>query len=88
MFNEMGAVLVAEVGSSITRVTLVDTVANEARLIGQAEVTSTIEPPYENALIGILEATAQISGQPDSTTPSKSRRSISSSSTDSIKEGC
>ncbi|HEX5689916.1 MAG TPA: glutamate mutase L, partial [Roseiflexaceae bacterium] len=61
MSNEMGAVLVAEVGASITRVTLVDTVANEARLIGQAEVSTTIEPPYENALIGILEATARLS---------------------------
>jgi hypothetical protein len=61
MFDNTNAVLVAEVGTSITRVTLVDTVAGEARLIGQAEVNSTIEPPYENALIGILEAATRIS---------------------------
>jgi hypothetical protein len=60
MLDEPGAVLVAEIGSNTTRVTLVDMVAGEARLIGQAEVPSTTEPPYENALIGILEAVAQI----------------------------
>jgi hypothetical protein len=41
-------------------VSLVDAVAGESRLIGQAEVPSTGEPPYENVLIGILEAAAQI----------------------------
>jgi uncharacterized protein (TIGR01319 family) len=55
------AVLIAEIGSTVTRVTLVDAVAGEARMIGQAEVPSTIEPPYENAVIGMLEAAAQIS---------------------------
>ncbi|HJZ48220.1 MAG TPA: glutamate mutase L [Roseiflexaceae bacterium] len=53
--------LVAEVGSVTTRVTLVDTVDGEARLIGQASVPSTTEPPYENAVIGILEAATQLS---------------------------
>src|SRR5919201_948175 len=61
MPNEPTAVLVAEIGSNTTRVTLVDAVDGEARLIGQAEVPSTVEPPYENALIGILEAAVQIS---------------------------
>jgi hypothetical protein len=60
MLNELSAVLVAEIGCSTTRVTLVDTVDGEARLIGQAEVPSTTEPPYENAMIGILEAAEQI----------------------------
>jgi MutL-like protein len=60
MPDEPGAVLIAEIGSNTTRVTLVDAVAGEARLIGQAEVPSTTEPPYENAVVGILEATAQI----------------------------
>jgi hypothetical protein len=55
------AILLAEIGSSTTRVTLVDMVDGEARLIGQAEVPSTTEPPYENAVIGILEAAEQIS---------------------------
>jgi MutL-like protein len=60
MLDEPSAILVAEIGSSTTRVTLVDAVAGEARLIGQAEVASTTEPPYENALIGVLEAASQI----------------------------
>jgi MutL protein len=60
MPDEATAVLVAEIGSATTRVTLVDSVAGEARLIGQAEVSSTTEPPYENAVIGILEAATQI----------------------------
>ena len=60
MPDEPTAVLVAEIGSVTTRVSLVDSVAGEARLIGQAEVSSTTEPPYENAVIGVLEAAAQI----------------------------
>jgi hypothetical protein len=60
MPDEPTAVLLAEIGSATTRVSLVDSVAGEARLIGQAEVPSTTEPPYENAVIGVLEAAAQI----------------------------
>jgi hypothetical protein len=60
MPDETTAILVAEIGSVTTRVSLVDSVAGEARLIGQAEVSSTTEPPYENAVIGVLEAAAQI----------------------------
>lgn len=56
MPNESGAILVAEIGSVSTRVTLVDSVDGESRLISQADVPSTIEPPHENALVGILEA--------------------------------
>ena len=61
MPQKPSAMLVAEVGSVTTRVTLVDTVDGEARLIGQASVPSTTEPPYENAVIGILEAATQLS---------------------------
>jgi hypothetical protein len=60
MPDESSAILVAEIGSATTRVSLVDAVAGESRLIGQAEVSSTTEPPYENAVIGVLEAAAQI----------------------------
>src|SRR5262245_23618732 len=60
MPDEPIAVLVAEIGTATTRVSLIDAVAGEARLIGQAEVSSTTEPPYENAVIGILEAASQI----------------------------
>jgi hypothetical protein len=61
MPQKPSATLVAEVGSVTTRVILVDTVDGEARLIGQASVPSTTEPPYENAVIGILEAATQLS---------------------------
>jgi len=60
MFNEPSAALVAEIGSVTTRVTLVDAVDGEARLIGQAEVPTTTDPPFANATIALLEATAQI----------------------------
>ncbi|HEX9372082.1 MAG TPA: glutamate mutase L [Roseiflexaceae bacterium] len=61
MPQQSGATLVAEIGNVTTRVTLVDLVDGEARLIGQAVVPSTTEPPYENAVIGILEAATQLS---------------------------
>jgi uncharacterized protein (TIGR01319 family) len=61
MPNEPNATLVVEIGSVTTRATLVDSVDGEARLIGQAEVPSTADPPYENVGIGILNAAAQIS---------------------------
>ena len=61
MPNEPSAALIAEIGSVTTRVTLVDAVDGEARLIGQVEVPSTTEPPFENAAIAILDAATQIS---------------------------
>lgn len=61
MANTLGAVLVAEIGSLITRVTLIDMVDGESRLVGHAETSSSVEAPYQNALYGVLEATAQIS---------------------------
>jgi hypothetical protein len=61
MLQNPGATLIAEIGSVTTRVTLVDTVDGEARMIGQASVPSTTEPPFENAVIGILEAATQLS---------------------------
>jgi len=60
MPNESGAILVAEIGSVSTRVTLVDSVDGEPRLISQADVPSTTEPPHENAIVGILEAARRI----------------------------
>ncbi|PDW03856.1 glutamate mutase L [Candidatus Viridilinea mediisalina] len=61
MTKPLGAVLVAEVGSLITKVTLVDQVERDFRLISHAETASTVELPFNNALVGILEAAAQIS---------------------------
>ena len=61
MAHTLGAVLIAEVGSLITRVTLVDQVDGESRLISRAEALSSTELPLAHALFGIIEATAQIS---------------------------
>ncbi len=61
MSEQSGAILVAEIGSITTRVLLVDVVEGEYRLISHAEKPSSIEPPYQNATIAILEAAAQIS---------------------------
>lgn len=49
MANALGAVLIAEVGSLITRVTLVDQVDGESRLISRAEVLSSTELPLGHA---------------------------------------
>jgi hypothetical protein len=59
--QDRGAILIAEVGSVTTRVTLVDRVDDEPRLLGHAETASTLEPPYQNALYGILEAATRLS---------------------------
>jgi hypothetical protein len=60
MADSNRAVLIAEIGSITTRVALVDTVAGVARLIGRAEVPSTIEPPQDNAAVAVLAAALQI----------------------------
>ncbi|HEU5089267.1 MAG TPA: glutamate mutase L, partial [Roseiflexaceae bacterium] len=54
------AVLIAEIGSVTTRVTLVDMAGDVARMIGRAEVPSTLEPPHENATLAVIAAAAQI----------------------------
>ncbi len=61
MADKLGAVLVAEVGSLVTRVTLVDQVEGESRMVGHAETSTSVEAPYGNALYAILEAAAAIS---------------------------
>jgi len=61
MPQKPGATLVAEIGNVTTRVTLIDMVDGEMRMIGQTSVPSTTEPPLENAVIGILEAATQLS---------------------------
>jgi hypothetical protein len=60
MSEKLGAVLIAEVGSVMTRVTLVDTVDGESRLIAQAEAPTSAEAPYRDVFIGVLEATVRI----------------------------
>lgn len=60
MSASIGAVLVAEIGSLTTRVTLVDDVDGESRMVGHAETSSSVEPPFQNALYAILEAAARL----------------------------
>lgn len=60
MAVEPQALLIAEVGSVTTRVSLVDAVEGETRLIGQAEAPTTTEAPYEDPLVGIRDATREI----------------------------
>jgi hypothetical protein len=60
MAQTVGAVLVAEIGTQLTRVALIDQVDGESRLVGRAETSSSVEPPYQNALYGVLEAAAQV----------------------------
>ncbi|WP_097650667.1 glutamate mutase L [Candidatus Chloroploca asiatica] len=54
------AMLIAEIGSLITRVTLIDEVEGDYRMIGHAETNTTAEPPFGNVFYGLLEATRQI----------------------------
>jgi hypothetical protein len=63
MPNQPGAVLIAEIGSVTTRVTLIDLVDGEFRLISQAETFSTVELPHQDAMLAVLEAAGQISEQ-------------------------
>ena len=60
MQDTPGAVLIAEIGSVYTRLTLIDLVDEEFRLISQAELLSSIEPPQDNAMTAVLEAAEQI----------------------------
>ena len=54
------ATLIANIGSIITRVLLVDEVDGDARVVSAVEVLSTVEPPEENASVAILHAAAEI----------------------------
>lgn len=62
MSDELGAILVAEIGSITTRVMLFDVVDGEIRLICQVERPSSIEPPNEDSTVAILEGIEHISG--------------------------
>jgi uncharacterized protein (TIGR01319 family) len=60
MTRELRAVLIAEIGSVTTRVTLVDMVEGEYRMVGRAEVLSTLESPTADALLAVLAGAEQI----------------------------
>lgn len=60
MPDELGAILIAEIGSVTTRVLLVDEVEGESRLIFQIEQPTTIEPPANDVRFAIFAACEQI----------------------------
>ncbi len=60
MTDVVRSVLVVEIGSLTTRVSLIDQVEGLNRLIGQAETLTSRELPYQNVLFAVFEATAQL----------------------------
>lgn len=63
MPHQPGAALIAEIGSITTRLTLIDVVEGEFRLLGQAETLSTVDLPNQDAMVAVLDAAAQIETQ-------------------------
>jgi uncharacterized protein (TIGR01319 family) len=59
---QMESVLVADCGSTATRVSLIDLAGNEFRLVAGAETSSTVEVPWSRISLGVREAVRQIEG--------------------------
>ncbi len=60
---ELHALLIADIGSVTTHVWLADAVDGETRLIGQAEVPSSVTLPFDDATVAIVEAARRIEEQ-------------------------
>jgi uncharacterized protein (TIGR01319 family) len=58
----MESVLVADCGSTATRVCLIDLVDNQYRLVAGGETSSTVEAPWSRMYTAVREATRQIEG--------------------------
>ena len=56
----MQSVLVTDCGSTTTRVSLIDLVGNEFRLVAGGETSSTVEEPWSRICLGVREAVHQI----------------------------
>lgn len=54
------SILIADCGSNTTRVVLVDVVDNAYRFVARSEAPSTLEAPYADVTIGVLNAIAGI----------------------------
>jgi hypothetical protein len=54
------ATLICEIGSLMTRVSLIDVVDGQARLVSRVEVASSIAAPQRDALVAVLEGAQQI----------------------------
>jgi len=57
---ELKSILVADCGSIVTRVSLIDLVADEFRLVATGETATTVEVPWSRISIGVREAIRQI----------------------------
>jgi uncharacterized protein (TIGR01319 family) len=57
---ELESILVADCGSTTTRVSLIDLVGSEFRLIAGAETATTVEVPWSRISIGIRQAIREI----------------------------
>lgn len=54
------SILVTDVGSVATKVGLIDLVAGEYRLLGATRTLSTVDPPYEDLMIGVRQGIMQL----------------------------
>lgn len=61
MNEHTSAILIANIGTVITHVLLVDEADGDGRVVSAVEVPSTVEPPEEDGSIAILQAAAEIS---------------------------
>ncbi len=61
----MESILVADCGSTTTRVSLIDLVGNEFRLVAGGETSTTVEVPWSRIATAVREAIRQIEGLTD-----------------------
>src|SRR5689334_5158188 len=59
-YPNIESVLVADCGSNTTRVVLVEVVDQAYRFIARGEAPSTLEEPYNDVTVGVLNAIASI----------------------------
>lgn len=59
-FSNIESVLVADCGSNTTRVALVEVVANAYRFVARGEAPSTLESPFNDVTIGVINAISAI----------------------------
>src|SRR5689334_1443386 len=59
-YSNIESVLVADCGSNTTRVVLVEVVERAYRFVARGEAPSTLEEPYNDVTVGVLNAIATI----------------------------
>lgn len=58
--NVVESIIAADVGSTMTKAVLIDTVENEYRLIARAEFPSTFEPPWSDVSLALQQCLARL----------------------------